>query len=745
MTAPSNLPDHYRGANLAARAPSAPAAALADPAKDRLDLRFLFTIFRRRLKLFGAIVAAFVALALAFTMTQPKLYKATADVVMNEDRGEIVPDAASKPDSALRSEEIDTQIKIIKSRRTAEAVVDALRLPEDPALRQAMLGGGGAIRRLLGGTPPAPPAGEDLRRRLADGVLRDLTVERMETAYALRISFTGPDPKRAAAIANAFAQAYSESAVNDKRLENDKALALLRGRIEDLREQAQADFKAAQDFRVRNDLLSSQATQLAEQDAAAYGQQLAAARASAAADQGKAGAAEAAGAAAAVNSPVIQSLRSQRAAISIKVADMAGRYLDTHPDLIGARRELADIDAQIEAEIGRVRTGVNAGRASDAQATSAQVGSLRGNLASAQARLAASNEALVGLDDLSRKAQASQSLYESYLGRYKEILAQAGTEKPAARLLSSAKVPVNPISPSLVLNLALGLVIGTLLGAGAAIGAEAAFAGLTTGDDVESRLGVRYLGGVPLLSSIDVTATDPAASIATEPDSAYAEAIRGLLTAIRGGGARRCQVVAVTSALPGEGKTTIAASIARIAARGGETAIVLDCDLMRHTLSDLFRADKSRPGMREVMRAGVKLGDAMVKDRESEAMVLPVTTAFEDGERLLERGNFHRMIAMMREHFDLIVLDTAPILPVAETREIVALADGVVVSCLWRDTPDSALRSALRLLPASMAADLGIALNRIDMKKQARFGGDDAVYYYDRYKTLYGSKRHAGA
>lgn len=744
MTAPSNLPDHYRGANLTARQASQPAAGIPDPAKDRLDLRFLFNIFRRRLKLFATIVGFFFGAALAVTLTQPKLYKATAEVVMNEDRGEIVPDAAAKPDSALRSEEIDTQIKIIKSQKIAEQVVDTLRLQDDAALRNRMLGGGGLLRRLLGGGPPAQPSGEDLRRRLADGVLSNLTADRMETAYALRISYTGPDPKRAADIANAFARAYSDSAVNDKRAENEKALALLRGRIDELRNQAQADFKAAQDFRVKNDLLSAQATQLAEQQAQAYGQQLAAANAANAAEQGKAGAAEGAGLAAAVNSPVIQSLRAQRAQISVRIAEMTGRYLDTHPDLINARRELADVDTQIAAEIARVRSGVRLGRSSDAQASAQQVGSLKGNLAAAQARLAASNEALVGLDDLSRKAQASQSLYDGYLSRYKEILAQAGTEKPVARLLTSAKVPLNPISPSLVLNLALGLVVGALLGAGAAIAAESAFAGMTTGDDVENRLGVRYLGGVPLLSSINLPG-DPAASIAQSPDSPYAEAIRGLLGAVRSGGAKRSQVIAVTSALPGEGKTALAASIVRIAARAGETAIVIDCDLMRHTLSALFDTDKDRPGLREVMRAGVKLGDAMVKDAESEAMILPVTTRFEEGERLLERGNFHRMIAMMREHFDVIVLDTAPILPVAETREIVGLADAVVVSCLWRQTSDSAVRAALRLLPDSMAGELGIALNRIDMKKQARFGSDDATYYYAKYEKVYGAKRHAKA
>jgi len=739
---PENLPDHYRTGDLTVRQPrgTVPGAVISAADADRLDLRALFNTFRRRLSLFGAIVGGFVLLSLIYTLSQPKLYRATADVVMNKDRGEIVPDtAAAQTDTPLRSEEIDTELKVIKSQEVAEQVIAALKLDQDPAFRNPVLSGSGimaSLKRLAGMGAPLPSP-VDLRRRLADALLLDLKADRLETAYAIRISYTSPDPKLAAAIANAFAESYAGSAVKAKRAENEKTLAILRGRIEELRSQAQADFKAVQDFRVSNNLLSAQATQLAEQEAAAYGQQLASARAAAAADMGRASNAGGAGSAAAVNSPVIHSLRAQRATLSIKVADLSGRYLEGHPDLVTARRELTDIDQQINAELARVRSGVTAGLTSSAQATAQQVGALQGNLAAARASLAANNRALVGLDDLSRKAQASQLLYESYLGRYKEVLAQSGTERPQARLLSAAKAPGRPVSPNLPLNLALGLVIGALLGAGTAIAAETAFSGLTTGDDVEGRLGMRYLGGIPLLSSIEVEADTPVDSLVSAPGSAYGEAIRGLLGSIRQNSIGRGQVIAVTSALPSEGKTSLAASIARSAALAGESVIVIDCDLAHRSLSGLVRAEKTRPGLREMMREGAKLGDAMVKDSASDAMVLPITTPFTDGERLLERGNFHRMIAVLREHFGLVVLDTAPILPIAETREIVSLADNVIVAALWRKTPDSAIRAALKLLPLHVINDIGIALNRIDMKKQVKFGAGDASYYYDKYKKYY--------
>lgn len=737
-----NLPDRYLGNELAVRPVqnSLPGMPANSAAADRLDLRFLLSIFRRRFRLFVAIVGACVLLAFLFTLKQPKLYQATVDVVMNKFSGELVPDSTTlQSESPKRSEEVDTELKIIKSQEMAMQVIDRLRLVEDKDFVESVTGGSGltaSLKNLLE-IKPAPLPSENLKRRLADAMLSGLKADRMETAYAIRIIYSNSDPKRSAQIANAFAISYSESAVRAKRTENEKTLALLKTRIDELRTQAQSDFGAVQDFRVRNNLLSAQATQLAEQEAAAYGQQLATARAAAAADRGKANNADGAGVAAAVNSPVIQSLRSQRAVISVKIADLSGRYLDDHPDLVTARRELADIDGQISAEIDRVKSGVNSGYAASAQATSQQVGSLQSNLNSARSALASNNLALVGLDDLNRKAQASQTLYESYLSRYREILAQSGTERPEARLLSSAKIPERPSSPNLLLNLALGLVIGTLLGAGSAIAAETAYSGLTTGDEVEARLGVRYLGGVPSLSSVDVLSDDPAQSMISEPGSAYAESIRGLLASVRQSDPSRSHVIAVTSALPGEGKTSIAASVSRAAALAGETVIVIDCDLIRCSLSNYFDVDLSRPGLREMIHGEAKLGDAMIKDPESSAMILPITKAFSDSERLLEKGNFHKMIAILREHFSVIILDLAPVLPVAETREIVSLVDNVIVATLWRKTSDTAVRAALKLLPMHVIGDLGITLNRIDMKKQVKFGEGDAAFYYDKYKNYY--------
>ena len=737
---PTNLPDRYVAAALPA-GPGRPAlnqGTLGSNASGP-DLRHIVTMFRRRIPVFLMIVALCMLLAINLTMFLPRVYQASADVLINKDRAEIVP--GDKPgeqqdNAPLRAEEVDTETKVVLSRELADRVVTQLKLDHDSAFVNQVVnrGAGATLKRWIGiaSTPMT-----DVRQALIDHLIAHLDATRLDAAYAIRISFRSSDPDRAAVIANAFAAGYAESAAKAKHAENEKTLAALGDRLEQLRSQAQGDYRDVQTFRIKHDLLSNQATALAEQETSAYAQELAQAKAGAALDQGRSLSADLAAESAAANSGAVQALRSQRAAVSAQVAQLSTRYLERHPVLISARQQLADLDAQIALEMNRAKYGSTTGLASSTAATSQQVSSLASSLSGARGKLARSNQALVGLNDLTRKADASQSLYENYLARYKEVLAQTGIEKAEARILSAATVPPTPVSPNAMLNLVLGALVGVLIGFAAAVAAEAAYDGLTTGDEVEQRLGVRYLGGVPLIASVGLSGADPAQTIIDQPGSAYAEAVRGLLAAVRQGNADRNQVIAVTSALNSEGKTSLSLSLARAAAQSGQTVIVIDCDTVQRGLSVATGTDSGGTGLREMMRSGAKLGEAMVRDGGSEAMILPITTAFADGERLLERGHFHSLIGALREHFAVIILDTAPILPIAETREIVALADNVVVSALWRKTQDAAVRAALRLLPLHVIGDIGVVLNRMDMRKQAKFGGGDAAYFYNHYKSYY--------
>lgn len=710
-----HLPDLYRGGGLPRRRASDLLPAVGGGVtSDRLDFSGIIAIFRRRLVLFLVILALCIQLAYVVTIMTPERYTASADVVLRPKVDAITPGNPAAADEQRRAEDIETQVAVLRSRSLAGLVFDRLNLAADADFVSGLRGGG-----VL-----------SVKEAAVNALIAALDVRRAGNAYVLRISFSNGSAERAARIANGYARLFSQAQIEAEASENRTAIAVLRSRMEQLRAQAQDDFQALQTYRIRNNLQTPSGTSLTEQEISAYNQQAAAARAQAAEARARS---VGNGAAASAGSAAVNALRSQRAVISTRLAELSSRYVDTHPEVAAARQQLSDLDRQIDAEVARARASL----ATEARASGEKYSSLAGSLSRATGTLAANNAALVTMGDLTRRADASRQLYESYLGRYKEAVARAGAEQPRSSVLSAAQVPTSTSSPNRLLNLLLGLLVGTLLGGGAAIIAESGFGGLTTGEDVEKRLGLRFLGAMPLSGSLKPHAETPAATLAQYPGGMLAESVRGLLTSVRQGrGEARLQVLAITSALPGEGKTTISVALAQVARMGGQRVAIVDSDVVRCSLSETHGPSRSQPGLRE-MFAGEASLEAVAVPILDGVTLFPITTRFETGERLVRDGRLHALIARLREHFDLVILDCAPVLPIAETREIVSLADSVIMVTRWRSTSERAIRAAVKMLPAHAIQQTGVVLNQVDMRKRVRFGGSDADVFHRSYQDYY--------
>ncbi len=740
-----NVPSRYTGADLTAQPSSALAMQMAsDTASDRLDLRGLLSLVRRQLLVIGTIIGICTMLALIITQNTQRLYTANADLLLKPNTETITPGPSDGANDLPRgSEQVETEIQFIQSRDLAAKVHDQLGLARDAIFVAQIFEPGtfGWLARQIGfggnrtATTSQDPTAVSRQRDAGIGLLmRGLSVKRVGNSYALRMSFTNADPALAAKIVNGYARIYTGNQIATKAAASQEAVAILRKRMEELRLQAQADFGAVQQYRISNNLQSKSGTSLTEQEISAYNQQVAIARAEATQDAARLAAArngKAQGDAA--SSAVVNALRSQRAALSIRVAELSERYLPSHPELQSARQQLADLDAQISVEVQRAIMSLQA----NAQASSARLSSLQGSLGGATSKLDMNNRALVNLDDLERRAGASQALYESYLNRYKEVVARSGAEQANSSLLSPASVPTGPSSPNLPLNLSLGLLIGVLLGTASAIGVESVYAGFTTAADVERRLLVRCTGLVPLLESVETRAGSPMETIAAYPGGAFTESIRSVLAAIRQSTNSRNQVIAVTSAMPDEGKTTIAACLARTAAMAHERVAIIDCDVVRRNLSLSYGIVPGLPGLGLIFDGSVKIDAVPPSDALGGATLFAITKPFDQGARLLEQGKLNRIIAQLREQYDLIILDCAPVLPIAETRDIVALADNAIVVTRWRYTTDHIVRAALKKLPLQSLGDLGVVLNRVDLRKKLRFGDGDPEIFAKSYKNYY--------
>jgi exopolysaccharide transport family protein len=739
----------------AGRAPGGPEGE--DGPAEGLDLHRLIALFRRRLPLFLAVALVVLVGAIIVTVRATPMFTATSSLTIDTRSQNVVDAEAVLSGLPADSGVVDTEIEILQSRQLAERVVDTLNLDEDPEFNAA-LAEPGPIASVLGGVAglfgaAAPDAARERlsaleeqreKDKVVDAVLKRLSVRRLGLTYVMNVGFTSEDPAKAARIANTFAERYLLEQLEAKFDATRQANSWLNTRLADLRTEVQQAEAAVEQYRAANNLLSASGATLTEQEISAYNQQLATVRATQAEAEARLRTARAQLAAGsngedvgeALGSQVVQQLRSRRAEVSGRVADLTSRYGPRHPDMLRAERELADIDGQIQAEIRRIISNLEA----QVQVSRERTGSMAGSLGSARGTLAANNAAGVRLNELSRNAESVRTLYQSFLNRFQETTSTEGIQESDARIVSPAAIPTRPSSPNVPLNLALGLGLALAAGVAAVVLAIMLDTGVITAEDVEHKFGLPHLGSVPLLTSVAAPEDrddTPADYVVKKPLSSFTEAVRAMRASIlfsRIG--HQIKVITLTSALPAEGKTTTALCLARVAAQSGLKVILVDCDLRRRNVNRLLGVEPEA-GLVEVLNRAVPLEQAMMLDVPSGAQILPLAKNSFTPRDVFGSIAMDELLIRLRQDFDLVILDTAPVLAVSDTRLVAAKADAVVFLARWRKTPEKAIGAALKILEQSGAHVAGVGLTQVDMKAQARYGYGDAGYYYGDYKKYY--------
>lgn len=730
-----------------------------DGLSQTFDLHALIATFRRRLKLFLSIGLLVFITVLIVTLQATPRYTASAALMIDNRKEQVVESQAVLSGLPADTATVDTEVEILKSRQLAEQVVRTLNLESDAEFN-ARLGKPGFVGKLINGlkglfTASAP---DDVKRQITeasrlktheavvDRVRQGLTIQRVGLTYVMNVRYTSVSPAKAARIANAFADTYLLQQLEAKFDATRQANTWLNARLAEMRGEVQQSEVAVERYRAANNLLSTSGATLTEQEISTYNQQLASVRAQQAEDEARLRTARAQLAAGsngedvgeALGSQVVQQLRGQRAEISGRVADLSSRYGPRHPDMVRAQRQLADIDTQIEAEILRIISNLEA----RVQVSRERTGSMVGSLASARGALASNNNASIRLKELERNAESARTLYQNLLDRFKQTTSQEGLEQSDARVVSRAPIPNAPSSPNVPMNLFLGFLLAFGAGVGAMILAEMLDSGLSTAADVERKVGLPQIGSIPLVSSVaegEDRNLSPTDYLMNRPLSAFAEGVRALRTAVQFSRVGEAvKVVAITSSVPGEGKTTTSVCLARSAAQAGQRVVIVDCDLRRRAINRMLGI-KPTVGLLEVLNASADLQSALYLDEVSGAQVLPLAKGDFTPKDVFGSIAMDRLLAEMRDRFDLIILDTAPALAVSDTRVVAAKSDIVIFLSRWRTTPDKAVTQSIRLLEQSGAHIAGVALVQVDMRQQARYGYGDAGYYYRAYQQYYAS------
>ncbi|SDF37601.1 GumC family protein [Limimaricola pyoseonensis] len=692
--------------------------------EDEIDLvALLRTLWRGKWLIMLCAVAAMTAGVYYATQVAVPKYSASTSVALQVQAPQMVDLDSVMSGVSTDDASMNTEVEVIRSRGLLEKLVAELDLLQDPEFNIELrpddgLSLGSLLAPVLGREETVLPAAETQKAALIDTVdrLREtLGASVQRDTFILNISATTEDPRKSARVANTLAELYIEDQIAVKFEGTENAVTWLSERVTALEEELRQKEDQIARLRSESELVSPEALEGLNRQAKDVRDRLSELEDQAARD--------------------VARLQELRAAFEASDFGTLGRLAND-----GTLRQLVtrleDGESGAGELVERRAETVIARAESDLERTRSQVTALETSLGRLQSQIEAQGEELAQLQQLEREAQATQTLYETFLARLKETTVQRGMHQADARVLSIA-TPGEKVEPRTARIGALALVLGLMAGAGIVLLREATHSGFRTSEDLEGQTGETVLGQIPKMPIRKRGQLIP--YLNDKPTSAAAEAIRNLRTSVLLSKIDAApQVILSTSSVPGEGKTTTAISLAHNLAGLGKSVLLIEGDIRRRTLNEYFEKG-AKAGLLSVLTDKVAIEEAVIRQENYPVDVLMGEKSTVNAADLFSSEAFKTFVERMRTRYDYIVIDTPPVLVVPDTRIIAALADAIIYTVRWDHTPRAQVSEGLKQFRTVGAEVTGLALSQIDPKGMKRYGyggrhGAYASYgqgYYD--------------
>jgi len=687
----------------------------------------------------AAIFVATLGVTAGFLVLSEPRYRASALVMIDLPR-EVVKVDPVAPGSPIDSEAIASEIQVLQSQELLAHAASVLDLahndefdPTKPSVARRLVAmlepyitwPGGLVRAKL-----------NTEAQKIDAVVDEIR-KRLDVASAGRrsrvisVTFKSRDPRLAATFVNELTDLYVSHQSDTKEKATRQANELINGKLAGLRAKAEASGRRLERFRATTGMIEGKDTTLMKQHISELSTQLTdatQARLAAAAKLAETKRATSYEIGSDATSPVlasrlVQELRAQQAQIAARVAGMTTRLGDRNPILVEARSELANIKNRINTEIRKIIVSVQGDYSSAVEREQA----LFHELESAKTEMIKVSDDEARLNELQREAQADRSLYANFLERANETGVK-NIQIPDARVISYPAISQKPYFPNPKLVIPAGVVLASVLSMLGAVLVETRERGFRSKAELERALGVPAIGFFPSTKRADHDADDP------DPLSILGAAITDLQMRLCTGEAPKC--LAITSALPQEGKTTLSLYLSRIAAINGYRVLLIDADLRRSGLRN--RLDVlAGAGLSDYIHGRSSFEETLRQDDASGITIMACGSPSRNPAGLLASRRMRTLLDIAKEKYNFIVIDTPAVMAGPDAWMVSKVADETVLFVRWATTARTLATTAMEQLVSAGAKVTGVALTMVDLKKISEYSATDGINHSMAIRQYY--------
>jgi polysaccharide biosynthesis transport protein len=685
-----------------------------------------------------------------------------------------------------------TQYELLQSRGLAERVVKSLDLMNDPAFNPTA---GPARDGKKGATAEDDQA---TLGRLAEQLRGGLTVDPVRNTQLVRLSFQSSSPEFAAKAANAFAESFIDMGVEDRYASAGKASTFLSSQIETLKQEITEKETQLQTFSRRTDIVTlDPGSNVVLQRLASLNSSLMEAkklRIEREARYHEVMTASPETVADSLSGGVVGSLRGEQLHMERDYETKLKTFKPEWPEMVTLKAQIEKGQQHLQEVVKEMVEKARNNASGDYQSALRQEQSLESELTNSKKEAIDQSSAAVQFTNLKVEIQTRRELLDQLLRQQSETevaVRLQDTRQSNVHVIDQALMPDGPFRPSLRKDLTYGMLLGLLLGIGAAFTIEFMDRTIKSPDEIERRLGLPTLavvqdvaeasktygyysayaygsgygyghGNPPAASGerprvrasrnapagwLEKKKAPPASPAQIElvphdrPRTLISEAYRSLRTALLLSSAREIKMIAVTSAVAGEGKTATASNLAVVLAQLGRPALIVDCDLRKPRLHQVFHVS-NRVGLVNQLTGTADPESVILPTEVPNLWVVPSGPTPPNPSELLASARMRDWLRSMRERFDYVIIDTPPALAVTDATLVGVLADGIVLTLRSHKVTREEARVCRDRLSQADIKILGAVLNRY---RSFQAGVAKGYKYYEAYGAEENESSKAGS